>query len=159
MHKLLLTIVARRSKFRTMPKKTFERLLPTLVKYRHCCKCNVKLTTNIVSRAAIKCGHNICRTCRNHDDRMSKLRVKAATMLVYGGKCVCCGETNLVFLTIDHIDEMGSAHRKTFRNSGAGSNLYSWLKKQGYPKDNYQILCFNCNFAKHVLGTCPHQNK
>ncbi len=31
----------------------------------------------------------------------------------YGGSCVCCGETELVFLSIDHINNDGDKHRKT----------------------------------------------
>lgn len=81
-------------------------------------------------------------------------------MNIYGGKCVCCGENNCIFLTIDHINGKGSAQRKKLfgSNKVCGQDFYSWLKKNNYPKDNYQILCFNCNFAKHVYGKCVHQN-
>lgn len=79
-------------------------------------------------------------------------------MQEYGGKCACCGESNVVFLTIDHIDGSGAKHRKKiFGKARGGTDFYRWLKNKDYPKDNYQILCFNCNFAKHVLGKCPHQ--
>jgi hypothetical protein len=30
------------------------------------------------------------------------------------------------------------------------------LKRQGWPKDGYTVLCLNCNIAKGATGTCPH---
>lgn len=71
---------------------------------------------------------------------------------VYGSLCICCGETEPVFLCIDHIDGGGHKHRKKV------GGLYAWLKKNNYPK-GFQILCWNCNSAKHLLGQCPHQTK
>lgn len=98
----------------------------------------------------------ICYACRKPIKSKEVLSIKHETIEEYGGKCACCGETTLEFLTIDHIDETGSVERKEVGRSG-GYNFYYWLKKQGYPKDNYQVLCFNCNFAKHAYGKCPHQ--
>lgn len=79
------------------------------------------------------------------------LRVEVITH--YGGKCVCCGETTLQFLVLDHKNGGGSAHR---RSIGGGSKTYNWAKKQGYPKI-LQILCANCNTAKGMYGKCPHK--
>lgn len=74
-------------------------------------------------------------------------------------KCKCCGETEMVFLALDHINGGGKQHRKEIfngRNSG-GRGYYSWLKRNNYP-EGYQILCHNCNFAKGDSGkVCPHQ--
>jgi len=77
----------------------------------------------------------------------------------------------MIFLTIDHINWNGESERKVnylalkgvvffwrmIIKKPGGAKFYRWLKQQGYPTDNYQVLCFNCNFAKHVLGTCPHR--
>jgi len=41
-------------------------------------------------------------------NRRLKLRVYEA----YGNRCVCCGESNLGFLSIDHINGGGRAHRQ-----------------------------------------------
>jgi hypothetical protein len=71
----------------------------------------------------------------------------------YGGECKCCGENNPEFLTIDHINNNGNVHRKEI----ISGNFYNWLKHNDYPKDNYQLLCCNCNFSKGLLGYCPHQ--
>jgi hypothetical protein len=75
----------------------------------------------------------------------------------YGGKCACCGETEEAFLSIDHISGDGREHRKLIGTGGQA--FYLWLKNHGYPKDNFQLLCMNCNFAKGKLGECPHQTK
>lgn len=100
--------------------------------------------------------HLICKTCENARSQQKDLKCKIDTIEIYGGKCVCCEESNIIFLTIDHVLEDGAEERRDINKSG-GPKFYRWLKKQGYPKDNYQVLCFNCNFAKHVLGVCPHQ--
>lgn len=56
-------------------------------------------------------------------------------------------------MTIDHIKNDGSAHRKEV----GASSLYRWLRKRGYPRDNFQLLCMNCNFSKGRYGNCPHE--
>lgn len=76
-------------------------------------------------------------------------RIKVEVIAHYGGKCECCGEMEMVFLTIDHINGGGRQHRKE-----TGSFLYQWLRRNGYP-EGFQVLCFNCNFAK-ANGGCPH---
>lgn len=82
-----------------------------------------------------------------------KLRLQALSH--YGMKCACCGETTLVFLAIDHINGGGTKQRKEKRLSSHG--FYHWLRKNGYP-EGFQTLCHNCNWAKHLLGECPHKN-
>lgn len=70
-------------------------------------------------------------------------------------KCACseCNETNLGFLTIDHILNNGAEERKRIK----GNYLYYWLRKHNYPK-GYQVLCYNCNLgrAKTPNKVCPH---
>lgn len=70
----------------------------------------------------------------------------------YGGHCLICGEIDPAVLTIDHIFDDGAEERK-IRYSGA--SFYRFLKKQGFPKDRYQLLCMNCNFRKRVYGPDP----
>ena len=80
--------------------------------------------------------------------------VREAVLDHYGRECACCGETENVFLTLDHIDGGGAEHRRAI---GAG-NLYRWLVRFNFP-EGFQILCFNCNSAKHLLGECPHRTR
>jgi hypothetical protein len=71
-------------------------------------------------------------------------------------RCACCGETEIKFLSIDHIDGGGNQHRNQIgRAPGA---LFWWLKKNNYPP-GFQVLCHNCNLAKGFYGACPHQEK
>jgi hypothetical protein len=74
----------------------------------------------------------------------------------HGGKCNCCGETQIKFLVIDHINNDGAQERKI-----TGMNtmvLWKRLIKEGFPRDKYQLLCSNCNEGKRRNhGICPHQ--
>ncbi len=81
------------------------------------------------------------------------LNLRMEVIAAYGGRCRCCGDPNWQFLTVDHIYGDGAIERK----AGLYSNFYQWLKDRGFPKDRYQLLCMNCNIAKHRYGVCPHQ--
>lgn len=81
-----------------------------------------------------------------------KIRLRAALYAAYGDCCACCGEPRPEFLTVDHIE--GRKAQGHDRSMG-GVKLYRWLAAQGYP-DGFQILCFNCNWAKGHYGVCPH---
>lgn len=83
--------------------------------------------------------------------RNAKLRRRNKELVFnhYGRSCACCRENHEEFLTIDHILGGGNAHRKTI------GNIYAWLVKNNFPPE-FQILCFNCNEAKHFYGVCPH---
>jgi len=63
----------------------------------------------------------------------------------YGNKCICCGEIEVKFLSIDHIKGGGAKHLREIAKSG--HNFYSWILKNKFPK-GFQVLCFNCNTAK-----------
>ena len=88
---------------------------------------------------------------RKKNDRYRE-NYRGKVINAYGGKCVCCGETEPHFLSIDHIDGGGRAHRREI-----GNHLYQWLIKNNFPKDNFQLLCYNCNCAKGHFGECPHE--
>lgn len=119
----------------------------------------------------------ICRVCRNAQQREyyrnNRDRIDAAVVargkairlealleaLVHYGKggdavCVCCGESEPAFLTLDHVDGGGNRARQTSR----GYKLFRHLRRDGYPL-GYQTLCFNCNWGKYALGRCPHTRK
>lgn len=77
----------------------------------------------------------------------------------YGHVCACCGETEEIFLTLDHVNEDGAAHRQSLapnspRRSISGKWVYYWIIQNGFP-GGFQILCMNCNWAKS-RGGCPH---
>lgn len=90
---------------------------------------------------------------------LAKLReagrqLKHEVIDAYGGRCACCGESAIEFMTIDHTDGGGSDHRK---KTGKGRGIYKDLKARGFPKDGFQVLCFNCNIALGFYGYCPHR--
>lgn len=89
-----------------------------------------------------------------HSARTKRYRrkLKLAVIAGYGGKCSCCGETEPDFLTVEHKNGDGKAHR------ALGISVYADLRKRGYPK-GYTVHCFNCNIAKSLFGTCPHKRK
>lgn len=82
-------------------------------------------------------------------------RLKRDIFNHYGKRCVCCGESDERFLTIDHINNDGAEHRR--RTGGGGEYTFIWLRKNGFPA-GFQTLCWNCNCAKGHSndGVCPH---
>lgn len=69
--------------------------------------------------------------------------------------CECCGETNLEFLCIDHINGGGNKQRKQNKNH-RGDYIYAWLRHEKYP-EGFRVLCHNCNHAYGSYGYCPHK--
>ena len=94
-------------------------------------------------------------TCRRNDQRLKNLCYEA-----YGGhRCACCGETEQMFLTIDHMNNDGAEHRRQVvgLKRGGGKKIYSWLIANNFPS-GFQILCMNCNWGKaRNGGVCPHK--
>jgi predicted restriction endonuclease len=106
---------------------------------------------------------NLGRRVRYKDDLQYRLTmrlyhnsrntlVRQEVLRVYGGRCVCCGEREDAFLSMDHVNDNGASHRKAI-----GNNIYSWLLNRGCPREEYQILCMNCQWGKRKHGICPHQ--
>ena len=84
----------------------------------------------------------------------ARLRVYDA----YGGAfCSCCGEAELAFLTIDHVNNDGHKYRKKTGGQRNGGNNYLWAIKNDFPP-GLQVLCYNCNSGRYRNGgDCPHQ--
>ena len=90
-------------------------------------------------------------------DRAGRLWLKALVIEAYGGKCSCCGEPRLEFLTIEHSRHDGAAHRKRV---GAGKGMYRDLRNRDFPKDEgLTIFCWNCQMATRYGDRCPHEDK
>jgi len=96
------------------------------------------------------------RRSRRHSD------IRLEALKHYGGeipKCVCCGEEELAFLVLDHINNDGSKDRSPITGKRrTGPNLYYSLKQRSWP-GGLQVLCWNCNAAKYYSGLCPHQKR
>ncbi len=65
----------------------------------------------------------------------------------YGGRCAECGESRPECLQIDHVDSDG-VYQARHGVPRAGPRLYARLRRQGWPRDKYQLLCANCNLVK-----------
>jgi hypothetical protein len=83
-------------------------------------------------------------------------KMKEIVLSHYSGgvsKCACCGEQNMAFLSIDHIEGGGRKQMRKLKRGGAP--FYHWLVNNGYPS-GYRVLCINCNSALGFRGYCPH---
>lgn len=108
-------------------------------------------------------GQGWCKSC-SRQGRLDRLEKANATARVrdrrqirrvleaFGAVCVCCGEREMGFLTIDHIHGGGTRERK---QKGTKGSLYGRVWRQGCPRDKYRILCFNCNCSIGILGRRP----
>lgn len=126
----------------------------------------------IVAAGCKPCEAERART-QYHKNKAPKLEwsanrykaLKDEVFSAYGGYvCSCCGETEPMFLAIDHVNNDGAAHRREIAGSegityrgATGKRTYYWLVKHKFPA-GFQVLCANCNHGKHRNGgICPHQ--
>lgn len=91
-----------------------------------------------------------CMACYGKKDRA---RLKLDAIAAFGRKCQCCGENHPYFLSLDHIKNDGNTHRESLNEQ----QIYREARREGWPKDKYQMLCMNCNFAKGHFKECPHK--
>lgn len=87
--------------------------------------------------------------------RRERINLRLDVLIAYGGHCTCCGENRYEFLTLDHINGGGAAHKRNLKTRSEG--VYRQVRREGYPP-SFQVLCINCNFAKGMYGACPHVN-
>lgn len=141
---------------------------PILKNRTRCIACLDDHRSGINEKRRDRAGNGKCRECgsplsgnmshcasclKRISDRNTVLRNEILS--AYGGRCACCGETERIFLQIDHKNGGGRSDRKSGLYS---ATWYRWLKRHEYPSD-YQILCANCNWGKHLNGgICPHQS-
>jgi hypothetical protein len=85
-------------------------------------------------------------------ERLSSARgrdkVRAEMVAAYGGICAHCGEPDPIVLSLDHIADDGVADHKRHHN---GHRLYRQLRRDGWPKEKFQLLCHNCNYRKEYM--------
>lgn len=139
------------------------------MKKKRCSKCGKlrdrsKFRVDTGKRYGISCW---CKSCTNkHEKKRRKIpsvresrnkfgkeyrnKQKETVINYYGGKCACCGEKEIMFLTIDHINNDGF-------KALVRTNIHSWIIRNNFPV-NLQVLCWNCNCGKAInKGTCPHE--
>lgn len=97
------------------------------------------------------------RASRNEYEKARYRSIRVEVLEYYGGVCACCGEEEKAFLQIDHINGNGNSHRRKIeKESGGRVSMVLWLKRNNFPA-GFQVLCANCNMAKHISGVCPHE--
>ena len=91
-------------------------------------------------------------------------KTRSTCIKLLGNRCACCKETELAFLAVDHKNGGGNAHRrKLFGTLGSGGRMHLWvlreIKRVGLRRvrQQFRVLCFNCNQAFASLGYCPHK--
>jgi len=143
----------------------------------HCSKCVDKHIAYMVIRKADAVATGKCNVCyarparerRKRCDRCAErhlrhdrddyLRRRLRVIAMYGGSCVCCGQTNRKYLQIDHVNDDGCIERKLTkslkqnRTIEFGKAFYTKLGKSKRRSD-LQLLCANCHNAKTRYGGC-----
>jgi hypothetical protein len=97
----------------------------------------------------------IAKSVKHRFNRKNKIFV----LRHYGGnppRCLCCGEAEIDFLTIDHVNGGGREHQREIRRGSIVQWL--WEQRRAFPL-GFQVLCFNCNCAKGHYGSCPHTRR
>jgi hypothetical protein len=73
-----------------------------------------------------------------------------------GGVCRCCGEPDPYKLTVDHVHNNGSVRRHEGERSGI--DMYRKIVSGELDADDFQLLCWNCNYSKWINdGLCYHE--
>lgn len=131
---------------------------------RKCSSCLNILSINLFCKdKSRKYGRSyVCNSCRSLWGKEYRQRLKIEVFEAYGGSvCNCCGEKEILFLSLDHVDNDGAEERRRYfgTNKGGSYHIYEKLRQNGYPnKHKYQVLCMNCQWGKKSNnGICPHK--
>src|SRR5688500_7791089 len=85
------------------------------------------IDNTLLTKRRSRCKDCVCTRTKKYTSR-----VKLEGIEAYGGKCQCCGESEPDFLTVEHING------RREEDDHVGRTMWTYLKKQGWPKDNYQ---------------------
>ncbi len=127
---------------------------------KYCIKCSVKLTKKNWPKCLWNRSNYICTPCFREygkhyhttdpeygKKQRNRTRMRrSAVIFQYGNQCAQCGEDDYTKLTIDHINGGGNAHRKEIKNK-----LIDYIYNNLIDKNEYQVLCWNCNCSKNVV--------
>jgi 5-methylcytosine-specific restriction endonuclease McrA len=92
---------------------------------------------------------------KNNRDRYAQYaanqrdKLKLEMVTAYGGCCKDCGEIDPIVLSLDHINDDAYIEKELYgENARGGHKQYARLKREGWPQERFQLLCFNCNAKK-----------
>lgn len=133
---------------RNEPSKSIHSFLGEL-----CKKCG---RTKVVRRGRCKkYGIRTYSRCP-HCERTASLSIRIDAISMFGGKCICCSQSEYHKLTFDHMNNDGAMTR-SIDHCGT-TYFYKQLLRGSLDSNLYQLLCWNCNFSKHLGGgVCIHQ--
>lgn len=100
----------------------------------------------------------VCPTCmeaRGDSQRDSRKANKELIYKHFGGKCAHCNETDIVVMTLDHVDNDGYLDKQSINGKRVVTPTWyaklAKLIKEGKPLErNLQMLCFNCHARKDL---------
>lgn len=130
-----------------MNHKRQSQLLEAEKRYREKHRKEINERAKIRMRKLWKDNPELARQKQNQYHQATRER----TIMAYGGKCECCSETEMKFLSFEHKNGGGRKERMKL-----GSAFYVSLRKA--IRKDIGVLCFNCNLAKGFYGKCPHKN-
>lgn len=120
--------------------------------FKTCGRCDKNLPREYFTKnmAVVDGLDYFCKSCiaQKHID------LKRRFVKGYGGKCSCCGESRIEFLSMEHKDKSGMKHRAERQVQGAWRDAIN----AGFP-DTYTVLCYNCNQAETHGRICPHKTE
>jgi len=111
------------------------------------------------TRATVRQQYSKHREKRIATMRAKQERTRLACLQAYCAEnpfCVCCGESTVEFLTLDHLRSRREDDGIRVGGDRMGQQLYSWLIRTGFPP-GFRVLCYNCNCARGTRGYCPHE--
>jgi hypothetical protein len=95
--------------------------------------------------------------------RSMTLRVAAFTILCNGEKphCQCpgCKVDFIGFLQLDHVMGDGAAHRLVNKLGTGADRLWQYVLDHPEERDQFQVLCCNCNHSKFNGAACERANQ
>ncbi len=91
--------------------------------------------------------------------RQKRQELRNELMARYGGACMCCGVSDVRWLSLHHKNGNGGEER---RELTGGKRLHSMKRLRTLvdqpARDDLVLLCYNCHLALEFFGLCPHND-
>ena len=82
------------------------------------------------------------------------IRERVAVIEMYGGRCEFCGCSQYEYLTLDHVQGDGKAHRAEI--ASRYRTVYDYLLRENIVDHaRFRLLCWNCHMAWTRYSVAP----
>lgn len=88
---------------------------------------------------------------KNLKNAISRFENKMKLIVKLGGKCVKCGDSNILHLQIEHKNNDGNKQRKELKTTSFTPKQLKEILENGSEYE-LQIMCANCNLEKKILN-------